>query len=50
MNWMSLNIRGMRETPKITWARRLKIKHRLFFFGIQETQLTNAEDIDVGGC
>lgn len=49
MNFLSLNSRGIGEKYKVGWVRRLKLKHRVSFLAIQETQLLEAENIDVRG-
>nr|KAJ0203968.1 hypothetical protein LSAT_V11C500292530 [Lactuca sativa] len=50
MNCLSLNVRGIGETHKVNWVKRLKVRNRSSFVGIQETQLRNIEAIDVHGC
>ena len=50
MNCLSLNVRGLGEDHKVSWVRRLKIRHRCNFLGIQETQLVDTEMINVEGC
>ncbi|XP_023765937.1 uncharacterized protein LOC111914428 [Lactuca sativa] len=50
MNFLSLNVRGVGEDAKVSWVRRLKIKHKATFVGLQETQLSDYSNIDVKGC
>lgn len=50
MNCMTLNIRGIGEEAKIKWFSKLKQVHKANFVGIQETQITNFERIDVNEC
>lgn len=50
MNLLSVNTRGIGETYKVDWIRRLKSKHGVSFLAIQETQIMEAENIDVRGC
>lgn len=50
MNFLSLNIRGVGEDCKVLWVRRLRKKHKLSFIAIQETQISDAEHIDVAAC
>ena len=50
MNCLSLNIRGIGEDVKIQWVRRLKIKHRAIFVGLQETQIIDHRRIRVKEC
>lgn len=50
MNFLSLNIRGMGEDHKVSWIRRLRSVHNLSFIAIQETQILDAEHIDVVAC
>lgn len=50
MNFLSLNLRGIGEDYKIAWVRRLTKKHRTMFLGVQETQLSDENHIDVAGC
>lgn len=50
MNFLSLNVRGVGETVKTSWVRRLKVKHKATFVGLQETQLAYSSNIDVVGC
>ncbi|XP_023771170.1 uncharacterized protein LOC111919827 [Lactuca sativa] len=50
MNFLSLNVRGVGEVGKTSWVRRLKVKHKATFVGLQETQLSSSSSIDVDGC
>lgn len=50
MNCMTLNVRGIGEDAKVNWVRRLKHLHNTNFMGIQETQITEFERIDIQGC
>lgn len=50
MNLLSVNCRGIGEAYKVDWIRRLKSKHMVSFLAIQETQIIEAENIDVRGC
>lgn len=47
MNFLSINIRGDGGVHKADWIRELKIRHRINFICVQETQLKNIEDIKV---
>lgn len=38
------------ETHKVRWVKRVKVCNRISFLGLQETQLTNTDAIDVRGC
>lgn len=50
MNCLSLNVRGVGETHKVNWVRRLKERYNTPFVGLQETQLIDPECINVKGC
>nr|KAJ0216306.1 hypothetical protein LSAT_V11C300135590 [Lactuca sativa] len=50
MNCLSLNIRGIGEGYKVSWVRRLSMKYRISFLGVQEMQLSDENNIDVAGC
>lgn len=50
MNCVGLNVRGIGETHKFSWVKRLKVRNKISFLGLQETQLTNTDAIDVHGC
>lgn len=50
MNFLLINVRGVGEDAKISWVRRLKIKHKATFVVLQETQLSTSLSIDVKGC
>lgn len=47
---MTLNIRGINESRKVDWIRRLKITHKLDFIGVQETRVADSNSIDTSGC
>ncbi|KAK9072611.1 hypothetical protein SSX86_009046 [Deinandra increscens subsp. villosa] len=47
MNCLSLNLRGVRNTSKHSWIRRLKKENNLNFISIQETQCLHANSIPV---
>lgn len=50
MNCITLNMCGLGEDHKVNWILRLKNRHKILFFGIQQTQMSNAEEINVAGC
>lgn len=50
MNCLSLNIRGIGDRAKVSWIRRLKIKHKINFIGIQETWFSDHSRINTAGC
>lgn len=50
MNALSLNIRGVGESHKVDWIRRLKQVHMIDFIGIQESRVTDYNRIDFVGC
>ncbi|KAL7598934.1 hypothetical protein Lser_V15G26688 [Lactuca serriola] len=50
MNCVSVNLRGIGKDYKTEWVRRLKIQNDISFLGIQETQLTDVNNINVAGC
>lgn len=50
MNCITLNVRGVGEDHKVNWIQRLKYIYKISVFGIQETQISNAEVIDVARC
>lgn len=50
MNFLSLNINGIGGEHKVAWIRRLKRKHKVSFMAIQETQQSDAEQIDARAC
>lgn len=50
MNCLSLNIRGIGEEYKVSWVRRLTSRYHTTFLGVQETQLSDENNIDVTGC
>lgn len=47
---LSLNVRGIGEGYNVSWVRRLSMKYRISFMGVQETQLSDENNIDVVGC
>lgn len=50
MNIMTLNVLGLGEYQKVTSVRKLVRSHKLSFNGIQETQLADADNINVANC
>lgn len=50
MNFLSMNVSGIREDYKFQWVRRLRSQHIISFLAIQETQILDAENIDVPLC
>lgn len=50
MNFLSMNVRGIGEEYKVKWVRRLRSQHMVSFLALQETQLHDAENIDVSAC
>lgn len=50
MNCMSLNIRGVGETHKVEWIRKLKFANNVDFIGLQETRISDYNHIDIDGC
>lgn len=49
MNCLSLNIRGIGEDYKVSWVKRLKAQHMFSYLGLQESQLSDVEEINVDG-
>lgn len=47
MIFLSINVRGLGKIHKVNWIRRLHSHHRISFFAIQETQILDAEHINV---
>lgn len=50
MNCITLDVRGLGEDHKVNWIQTLKYRYKISFFGIQETQMSIAEVIDVARC
>lgn len=50
MNCLSLNIRGMADQANVSWVRRLKMKYKINFVGIQETWISDYRRINTAGC
>lgn len=50
MNALSLNIRGIGESYKVEWIRKLKHVHQIDFIGIQETRVMDYNGIHFAGC
>lgn len=47
---LSLNIRGVGESHKVKWIRKLKGDHKIDFIGLQETRVGDFIHIDMAGC
>lgn len=45
MNFLSINIRGVRESGKAAWIRRMKSAHGINFIAVQELQLADASNV-----
>lgn len=41
---------GVTETHKVSWVRRLKEKNKASFVGIQETQISDSQCLNIRGC
>ncbi|XP_023744854.1 uncharacterized protein LOC111893012 [Lactuca sativa] len=50
MNFMTLNIRGIGDSKKIEWIRKLKLTQSIDFICIQETRVSDFNNIDIVGC
>lgn len=49
MNWMSLNVRGVRGSAKKTWVQGIKKEFKVSFLAFQESQVEDVESIDFKG-
>ena len=47
MNFLSLNIRGVRSKQKLDWVRQIQRMHNIRFISIQETQYANPGNINI---
>lgn len=47
MNCLSLNVKGIGVDVKVNWVRKLRNFHKSNFIGLQETQLTHHENLDI---
>lgn len=48
MNYLSLNIRGVRDEAKSRWVRKLILTHKINFLCLQETQMEDGSKIRCG--
>lgn len=50
MNFISLNVCGIREEVKVNWIRKQKNRHKSNYVGIQETQIVDYSQTNMNGC